>query len=317
MIRDIDIGGILGSWASGDRPLYEQLADALRRAIVARDLAPGSRLPAERELARLLAISRTTVAGAYEALKADGWLESRQGSGTRVRADLSGSDPTMVAGGGIPRLVPFWGPASDRDVINLTRSGFRGFDDFPRDAIQLPADELASLIDGSVGYDPNGLPELRVEAARWMTTTMMLPTTPDEILITTGAQQAISLVGSLYVQQGDPVVLENPTFYGAIDVFRGIGARLQPVPLGPHGVQVDQIAAIVARRRPALAYLTLSHHNPTGTVASDRVRRDTWGVRTRNLGGGSGWSRLMSGIPRSARAYARFARPCRGRRRRR
>jgi DNA-binding transcriptional MocR family regulator len=271
--RDLDIGAILSSWASGDRPLYEQLAEALRRAIVARDLPPGCRLPAERELARLLAISRTTVAGAYEALKADGWLESRQGSGTRVRADLTGRDSTMVAGGAIPRLAPFWGPAADRDVINLTRSGFRGFDDFPRGAIQLPADELAALIDGSVGYDPNGLPELRVEVARWMTVNG-LPTTPDEILITTGAQQAISLLAALYVPNDDPVILENPTFYGAIDAFRGVGARLLPVPLGSHGVDVSELAEIVERRHPALAYLTLSYHNPTGTVASEGVRRE-------------------------------------------
>jgi DNA-binding transcriptional MocR family regulator len=272
-VRDLQIGAILGSWATSDRPLYEQLADALRRAIVARDLPPGTRLPAERELARLLAISRTTVAGAYEALKADGWLESRQGSGTRVRPDLRGEDGTLAAWGAVPRLVPFWGPAIDGDIVNLTRSGFRGFDDFPPDAIQVPAAELASLIDGSVGYDPNGLPELRVEVARWMAQ-KGLPTTPDEILITTGAQQAISLVAALYVQPGDPVALENPTFYGAIDVFRGLGARLLPVAMSPNGVDVRQLEALVATRRPVFAYLTLSHHNPTGIVASDEVRRD-------------------------------------------
>ena len=122
-------------------------------------------------------------------------------------------------------------------MINLTRSGFRGFDDFPREAIELPAEELASLIDGSVGYDPSGLPELRVEAARWLTSNG-LPTTSDEILITTGAQQAISLVTSLYLREGEGVILENPTFYGAIDAFRGVGAKLLPVSLTPHAVDV-------------------------------------------------------------------------------
>ena len=202
MPRDFDIAAALGNWASEPyRPLYEQLAEALRRAIIAHDLPAGGRLPAERELARILALSRTTVAGAYEALKADGWLESRQGSGTRVRANLGGGDTTLAAWGGIPRLVPFWGPAADREVINLTRSGFRGFDDFPRDAIELPGQELAALIDGSVGYDLNGLPELRAEAARWLTL-HQLPTNPDEILVTTGGQQAISLITSLYLREG-------------------------------------------------------------------------------------------------------------------
>ena len=86
MARTLDIAGILGTWARGDRPLYEQLADALRGAIDRRDLPPGARLPAERELARMLVVSRTTVSGAYEALKGEGYLESRQGSGTRVCA---------------------------------------------------------------------------------------------------------------------------------------------------------------------------------------------------------------------------------------
>ena len=84
MARAQDIAGILGTWSRGHRPLYQQLADALRAAIERRDLPPGARVPAERELARTLVVSRNTVASAYEELKDEGYLESRQGSGTRV-----------------------------------------------------------------------------------------------------------------------------------------------------------------------------------------------------------------------------------------
>ena len=274
MTRELDIGGILGSWAAGDRPLYEQLADALRKAIVDRDLPPGARLPAERELARLLAISRTTVAGAYEALKADGWLESREGSGTRVRS-MPGEPEAggMMAGAGIPRMTPFWNPRNDPNDIDLTRSGFRGFSDFPADAVSLPGRELQALIDGSVGYDPSGLPELRTEVAQWMSANG-LPTTSEQILITTGAQQAISLLATLFVRPGNGVVLQNPTFYGAIDVFRGADARLITIAAGPDTLDVEELADVVHRRSPSLAYVTLSFHNPTGRVAPASVRRE-------------------------------------------
>jgi DNA-binding transcriptional MocR family regulator len=277
MTPEPDIGGILGSWAAGDRPLYEQLADALRSAIVDRDLPPGSRLPAERELARMLAISRTTVAGAYEALKADGWLESRQGSGTRVRAVLGESGERMIGGGGVPRLAPFWGPGADPEVINLTRSSFRGFEDFPLGAAALPEVDLAALIDGSVGYDASGLPELRSEIAAWMSANR-LPTSAEEIVITTGAQQAISLLAALYLKPGAPVVLQNPTFYGAIDVFRGADARLLPIHVGHDGLDPDELEGVLRQRSPALTYLTLSFHNPTGVVASMGVRRRLAGI---------------------------------------
>ena len=274
MSHELDIGGILGNWAAGDRPLYEQLADALRRAIVDRDLPPGVRLPAERELARMLALSRTTVAGAYEALKADGWLESRQGSGTRVRMVLNEpGDGDELGGPGVPRLTPFWGPGADPSVINLTRSAFRGSGDFPPGAVDVPAADLAAVIDGSVGYDAAGLPELRIEAARWLTANQ-LPTTPDEILVTTGAQQAISLLADLYLRPGSGVVLQDPTFYGAIDVFRAADARLIPLPVDRGAVPIGALAEVIARRNPSLAYLTLSFHNPTGAVAPVSTRRE-------------------------------------------
>lgn len=266
-----DIAQILGTWASNDRPLYEQLADAVREAIERRDLVPGTRLPAERELARLLVVSRTTVSGAYEALKAEGYLESREGSGTRVCAVSDGENEAPI-GHGIPRLAAFWRRGSEREVVNLTRSGFRGFSDLPAGALAIDSAELAGLIDDSVGYSREGLPELRAEIARWMTQNQ-LPTSADQVLVTTGAQQAINLLTTIHLRPGDGVILENPTYYGAIDSFRWADARLLPVAVGPGGPDVDQVADLLARRAPSMAYFTLSFHNPTGAVATDAVRR--------------------------------------------
>ena len=268
----IDIAGILGTWSRGDRPLYRQLADALRDAIDRRDLPPGARLPSERELARLLVISRTTVSGAYEALKAEGYLESRQGSATRVSTADDMAHHEAVAGKGLPGLALFWRRGLESEVINLTRSGFRGFRDLPPDVATFDASEFRDLIDDSVGYSPEGLPELRLEIARWMTQNQ-LPTSPEQVLVTSGAQQAISLLTTVYLRPGLGVILENPTYYGAIDSFRWADARLLPVSIGPHGPDLDHVEDLIAHRSPSMAYFTLSFHNPTGAVASDAIRR--------------------------------------------
>src|SRR5687768_7240768 len=83
---EIDFVHALGDWSQADGPVYQRLANGLRPAVLRGELAPGARVPAERNLARLLAVSRTTVVSAYEVLRQEGWLERRQGSGTRVRS---------------------------------------------------------------------------------------------------------------------------------------------------------------------------------------------------------------------------------------
>ena len=89
----------LGSWSEDTGPVYRRLAGAIRSAIERGEIPAGSRLPSERQLAQRLALSRTTVVSAYEVLRNEQWIESRQGSGTRVRTDLTSLDPTMIAGG--------------------------------------------------------------------------------------------------------------------------------------------------------------------------------------------------------------------------
>lgn len=272
MGRTLDIAGILGTWALGERPLYEQLAGALRAAIDRRDLPPGARLPAERELARLLVVSRTTVSGAYEALKGEGYLQSRRGSGTHVCAVAAVADDDAPVAKSLPGLASFWRRGSEPEIVNLTRSGFRGFHDLPPGTTTFDAAEFADLMNDSVGYSREGLPEMRLEIARWMTQNQ-LPTSAEQVIVTTGAQQAISLLATVYLRPGDGVILENPTFYGAIDAFRWADARLLPISLGRGGPNLDQVEELIAHRAPSLAYFTLSFHNPTGSVASDAVRR--------------------------------------------
>ncbi len=262
----------LGQWHHGKGPLYARLAKAIRAGIGDGAIPVGSRLPAERVLADALAISRTTVATAYALLEEEGWLERRRGSGTRVklRSDLRGAAAPTVPlsqGAAIETLL-----GELEGTVDLTVAGFLGAEALPANLLAISVEEAEAALLGHVGYLPSGLPELRERVAEWLTD-QGLPTASPQVLITSGAQQAIGLVATLALQPGDAVVLENPTYFGAIDVFRSRGARLVPVSLDRAGVDVQALSDAVATSAPLLIYITPTCNNPTGSVLSPERRR--------------------------------------------
>jgi DNA-binding transcriptional MocR family regulator len=279
----MDVAARLGSWSVGPGPLHRKLASALPEAMERGDLAPGTRLPAERSLARSLAVSRSTVVAAYDRLRSEGWLESRQGSGTRVRW----SAPGVGVGVGVGGVDPI-GPAGPRfegsgdvifrrliegpgTMISLAAAILPGAPEVAEAAASFSGAELADLV-ASPGYVPLGLPALRREIAA-LHTRAGLPTTENQILVTTGAQQAISLAATLLVRPGDTVLVENPSFSGTLDALRTVGARLVPVPIDEQGVDVEAFARLVEETEPAAAYLMPSFHNPTGVLLPEHRRR--------------------------------------------
>lgn len=262
----------LGRWHHGEGPLYARLAGAIRAGIGEGTIPVGSRLPAERMLADALAVSRTTVARAYRLLDEEGWLERRQGSGTRVRRPpglRAGEGPAALLAGGaaIEALLE-----ELEDTVDLSGASFSGAVGVPASELTISSEEAERSLAGEVGYLPLGLPELRERVAAWLSE-QGLPTGSSQILVTSGAQQAISLVAALVLQPGDAVVLENPVYFGALDVFRSRGARLVPVPLDRDGVDVERLAGAVATSAPSLIYVTPTCNNPTGAVLSTGRRK--------------------------------------------
>lgn len=258
--------------ADADGPLYLRISDGLKRLVDRGDVALGTALPAERSLARSLAVSRSTVVAAYERLKRDGWLESRRGSGTWVRRP--DAPPQQVDAVATGRLFL----AADGQVGRAAT----GNNSLPEDTIDLsvaalPASERvrAAIAEGygpeldevlaHHGYVPHGLTALRVAVAERLRT-RGIATDPDRIVITTGSHQAISLIARQSVQAGDSVILESPTFPGALDVIRRFGARAIPLPLDEHGARTDLLEDIVLRTGARLVYVSPDFHNPTGTV---------------------------------------------------
>uniref|UniRef100_A0AAU2JYI6 PLP-dependent aminotransferase family protein n=1 Tax=Streptomyces sp. NBC_00049 TaxID=2903617 RepID=A0AAU2JYI6_9ACTN len=260
------LDGVLGGWTTGPGPLYRRLAAALHMAVRTGELAPGDRLPAERTLAAALGVSRATVVSAYDELRAAGAVDSLRGSGTRV-ARLPGGALRPVDGrvhGGtssafVQRLVD--GPA---EVISLSVAAEGGAPEV-RDALAaLLADGLDPLL-AETGYHPGGLPELRAAvAARY--TAGGLATRPGQILVTTGATQALALVAQLYVRRGSAVVVETPSWPGCLDALLAAGALPRRVPLDEDGIESRGFGAALASA--ALAHVTPTFHNPTGILMS-------------------------------------------------
>ena len=258
---------MLGDWRPPDgRGLTAALADRVRLLVLDGRLPLQVRVPAERELAAALAVSRTTVAAAYETLREAGILHSRRGAGSWTQL------PAASATAG---TRPPFSPHGDRTLFDLAHAAPPAPSAQLRAAAALAVDDLDAHLGGH-GYDLLGLPALRSAVARRFTD-RGLPTTPDQVLVTGGGMAAIALVLAALVSPGDRVLVEHPTYPNALDAVAARGARAVPVPLdlttcGPEAWDLELVTATVRDAAPRLAYLIPDHQNPTGALLDDRGR---------------------------------------------
>jgi DNA-binding transcriptional MocR family regulator len=271
-----EIVQLLGGWSERPGPLYERLTAAFEHSLRAGELPVATRLPAERWLAERLGVSRSTVVAAYGLLQERGWLTSRRGSGSEV-ATLAPQRSLKLRGQQLHPLAH--GPVIDSylnddplDVIELSTGAPAWPTGFDPAICAIRPEQVTPLL-AEYGYAPHGLPELRQAIAEHYTRSG-LRTRPEQILVTSGAQQAISLLATLMLQRGDTLILENPCFFGAIDAFRAAGARLAPVPIGAHGLDFRRLGEHLAAGTAQILYLIPTFHNPTGNTLTDMQRRD-------------------------------------------
>ena len=279
----------LGAQPEGrEQPAYRTLADRVRSAVLDGRLAVGTGLPSERELSAALGVSRTTVNAAYAQLRDQGWLVSRRGSGSMVRLPADPAAPLRTAGSG-----PVPGTAYAAGGIFGWRDGVGWHDEIERaagmidlttaclpapaaltGAVTTAAADLLPRYLRTDGYLPFGLPELRdVVAARY--TASGVPTTAEQILITSGAQHAFTLVLDTLSGPADRVVIECPTYPVALDAVRN--RRRTPVPIGlgeqPETAwDVELIGATLRQSAARLAYLMPDFQNPTGALMDAATR---------------------------------------------
>jgi GntR family transcriptional regulator/MocR family aminotransferase len=227
---------------------------ALRTAIRDGQLAAGTRLPSSRDLARQLEVSRGTVTAAYGQLVAEGYLTSRHGSGTRVAADL-----------GCAAAAPVADPAVNRRWRFDLRPGLPALSAFPRaEWIAASRAALADLPDEALGYpDPAGLLDLRTELASYLGRVRAVSVTADDVVITHGAAEAMTLLGAVLAGHGHTTVaLEDPGHAGQSDLLRATGVRPVAVPADGDGLRVDELAATPCRA----VVVTAAHQFPLGSA---------------------------------------------------
>ncbi len=246
---------------------YQALAAAVRQLLLDGRLSAGVRLPAERDLATALGLSRTTVTAAYDALRASGHVRSRRGSGTFATA---------------PARSLSQGPVATDVDLDLALAAPEPVSGSVERALTAAVESLPRELTRS-GYDPQGLLALR-EALAARFTARGLPTSPDQIVVTSGAAGALTLLGRVLLAPGDRALVDIPTWPGLLDSWRAAGARLSGVPLLEDGWDLDAVAAAHRQLVPRASCVVADFANPTGFLLDAEGRAAL--VRAAARGGG-------------------------------
>ncbi|WP_031298408.1 MocR-like transcription factor YczR [Sphingobium lactosutens] len=270
LLRPPSLLRLLGAWRAQDsaEPAYRQLAQALRMLVLDGRVGLNVRLPGERELAAALGLSRTTIAAAFDRLRDEGFLESRQGSGSVTRlpaghAATPAADPETTSGG---------------NLLNWTHAALPAAPGVAR-AYGHAVEALPAYL-GDLGYDPFGLMVLRRAIAAHYER-RGCPTSPDQIMVTNGAQQGFSLLLKWLAGPGDRAVIDHPTYHNVIQALQR--AHVVPVPVGlpEQGWDIDAMEAAFRQTAPRFAYVIADFHNPTGRSMDPATRRALVAAATR------------------------------------
>lgn len=261
---------------AAEEPIYRQVIRSIREQVAEGMLQPGERLPASRDLADALGISRISVVNAYAELQEFGVLSAHAGRGTFVSGTPTSANmdvhplPSVAANpiaesmprlAGQPGIIAFSGGAPAEEFLPVSAI---------RQSINAVLDRDGAA---AVAYEETeGYPPLRQEVANYMAS-LGIRCKPEQVLITGGCQQALDLAVQALLTEGDILLTTNPTYLGMLDIARI--RRVVPVgiPVDQDGMQLELLEAAIQEHRPRLIYLAPTHHNPTGTVMPIHRRR--------------------------------------------
>lgn len=264
------------------KPIYKQLAEYIENGIADGTFPPDKPLPSERFLASRLQINRSTVSAAYAELESNGLIERKRGSGTMISKDIWGMTKKRVpswnryieAGSFLPNLPVIQRirkETEEHNLINLA-SGELSEDLFPVASLREIISTRSFI--GSLGYDhPQGNEILRNTIAKHVKRYRGIETNPASILITSGAQQALYLIVQCLLKPGDSIVIEDPSYYYNLPVFKSAGLKLFYLPVGKDGINPDDLLLLYKKHRIKMIFLNPAFQNPTGTFLHKNRRK--------------------------------------------
>ena len=267
-------------------PLYRQIYETIRSAILSGEFQAGRQLPASRDLAKQLSISRMTVLNAYDQLTAEGYIETKAGAGTFVARHLPEefltapkikrqNEESEIS----PRKLKFSAyaktVAKESSVIRRYNQitlpipfqhGLAAVEEFPFDVWnKLTNKSYRFLKRQNFGYgEPAGFLPLREAIATHLKSVRAVNCTPEQVIVTTGAQQAFDFIGRVFIESGAEVLMENPCYFGVKQSFQTFGAKFVPVQVDAEGFNIQTV--LKKNQKARLAYVTPSHQFPLGVM---------------------------------------------------
>ena len=268
-----------------NKPIYLQIRDRFNRLIKIGTLKAGDRLPSIRSLAKAIQVNKLTIIEAYSILEADGLIHARPGSGYFVNPISSITKQSKSSFSPIQEVViPENKSISFLEIYQLSvrvkskpgaidfSSGFpisSGLKDLQRHARRAMKQVTETLFN----YDfPQGQAILRQQTAK-MLVQLGLEISAEDLVITNGSKQGLSLVMNHYLQAGDWVITESPTYYGTLDIIENIGARIIGIPMQSEGMNLELLSQYLKSHRPKLIYTVSTLQNPTGITTTLQHRQ--------------------------------------------
>ena len=269
-------------------PIYTQIRNQLRAMIFNGSLPAGSLLPPERKLAESLGVNRSTVLTAYRELKADGLADSHVGKGTIVLSAMT-EVSEMHSEFEQPLYMQYFSQTSERtsdpflrdllemanrnDVISFA-AGISAIETDPVEAFEgLEKELLEQPGHAALKHTPTeGFWSLRERISDLMQK-RGINSPPEEILVLSGSQQGIEIAARVFIDPGDVVIVEEPSFFSALQIFNTAGARIVGVPVDEQGMRVDILEQLLQRYKPKLIYTMPTYQNPSGISMSLERRK--------------------------------------------